>query len=114
MMLFWWQGKGYLTPIIVMLSLMAFGLLLQAGRPTLHDAPWLWGSALIVAAGINWRLGRQRNAKKIAAVRSLRWRDTLIYPARNRFMSLPFETWSIPLGAVGVGAIIYSILSERF
>ncbi len=107
MMVFWWTGKGYLTPVILFAVLIAFGVLLQAGRLLLKDEPWFWGVAFVVAGGVNWLIGRRRNMRKIAAVRSTRFRDTLIYRARNKFMSLPLETWSIPLVVGGVGTIAF-------
>jgi hypothetical protein len=107
--IFWWTGKGYLTPVILILVLSGFGLLLQASRPLIPDTPWFWGIALIVAGVINWRVGRRKNARKIAAVRSTRLRDTLIYPARHKFMSLPFETWSGALVLGGLIAIGYGL-----
>jgi hypothetical protein len=110
LLVFWWKGKGYLTPIILIVVLTAFGIALQAGRPFLHDAPWFWGAAFVSAAVINWLAGRRHNARKIAAVRSSRLHDRLIYPARNKFMSLPFETWSIPLAIGGLCAIGYGLL----
>lgn len=111
MLVFWWTGKGYLMPVILFAVLTAFGIALQAGRPLLDDAPWIWGLAFVSAAGANWHVGRKQNAKKLSAVRSSRLRDRLVYPARNRFMSLPFETWSIPLAVGGIAAICYSLLT---
>lgn len=110
MLVFWWTGKGYLTPIIVIVVLTIFGIVLQAGSPFLHDAPWFWGIAFICAAAVNWSVGRKHNAKKLAAVRSSRLRDRLLYPARNKFMSLPLETWSIPLAVGGACAIGYGLI----
>lgn len=110
MFVFWWTGKGYLTPIILFVSLMVFGLILQAGQPLFSDTPWFWGIALVAAGIVNWIIGRRQNARKIAAVRSTRFRDTLIYRARNKFMSLPFEFWSIPLVIGGVGLIGYGMI----
>jgi hypothetical protein len=112
LLVFWWTGKGYLTPVILMAVLIAFGVMLQIPRPYLHDEPWLWGGALVCSAAVNWRVGVNKNAKKRAAVRSRRLRDRLIYPARNKFMSLPFETWSIPLAIGGLSAIFFSIVTD--
>jgi hypothetical protein len=110
MLIFWWTGKGYLTPVILVGVFILFGVILQAGRPVIQDRPGFWGLALLATAGINWYVGRRLNAKKIAAVRSIRFRDTLIYQARNKFMSLPFETWSVPLVGGGLIAIAYSLI----
>jgi uncharacterized membrane protein len=109
MFFFWWTGKGFLTAVIVVVTLMTFGAMRQSPEPVFESAQWFWGIALIVAGAINWFAGRQLNAKKIAAVRSLRFRDTLIYRARHKFLSLPFEFWSIPMSIGGVMMIGYSI-----
>ena len=109
MYIFWWTGRGYLTPIIVFGVLLLFGVLLQLGQPVVPDVPWYWGIALIVAGAANWLVSRRQNARKIAAVRTARLRDRLIYRARNKFMSLPFETWSIPLVIGGLATIGYDL-----
>ncbi|WP_129586341.1 hypothetical protein [Sphingomonas montana] len=109
MFVFWWTGKGFFTPLILFGVLVIFGLILQAARPVLQDGPWFWGLAFIAAGAINWVVGRRQNSRKIAAVRTNRFRDTLIYRARNKFMSLPFEVWSIPFIAGGLIAIAYSL-----
>ena len=111
MIVFWWTGKGYLTPVILFAVLVLFGLILQAGGRLIQDTPCFWGGALVVAGGLNWIVGRRQNARKLAAVRSTCFRDTLIYRARNKFMSLPFETWSIPLVIGGLVTIGYGLLA---
>jgi hypothetical protein len=111
-LVFWWTGKGYLTAVILLAVLTVFGIVLQAGRSMLEDAAWFWGLAVVTAAGLNWHVGRRQNARKLAAVKSSRLRDRLFYPARNRFMSLPLETWSIPLAVGGVAAIGYGLLAR--
>ncbi|MDB5700996.1 MAG: hypothetical protein JWL66_1195 [Sphingomonadales bacterium] len=111
MLIFWWTGKGYLTPVILFGVFILFGVILQAGRPVIPDRPWFWGLALLAAAGTNWYVGRRENAKKIAAIQSIRFRDRLIYRARNKFMSLPFESWSVPLASGGLIAIAYSLIN---
>ena len=113
MFVFWWTGKGFFTPLILLGVLIVFGVMLQAARPVLQDETWFWGIAFVVAGILNWIVGRQQNARKISAVRSTRFRDTLIYRARNKFMSLPFEIWSIPLVAGGFIAIGYSLTHLR-
>lgn len=109
MIVFWWTGKGYLTPIIVLGTMIVFGVILQAGSPVLHDGKAFCGVALIAAGIINWLVGRKQNARKLAAVRFDQLRHRLLYPARNKFMSLPFEVWAIPMvlgGLVAVGSTL--------
>jgi hypothetical protein len=77
----------------------------------LSNGPWMFGLGLIVAAAVNWRVGRQCNQKSLAKVRSYRLRDRLFYRARNRFMSLPMETFSPILGIAGLTIIAVSVVA---
>ncbi|WP_425229335.1 hypothetical protein [Sphingomonas sp.] len=112
MVVFWWTGKGYLTPVILLGTLIVFGLLLRIGGSLLHDEPAFWGVAWLVASGINWLTGRRVNALKLAAVRSDRLRHRLFYRARNKFMSLPLEVWSIPMALCGIVALESGVSRE--
>lgn len=85
MLIFWWTGKGFLTTVILAATLVVFGMIRPSPEPVFSDAQWFWGLGLIIAATLNWLAGRRFNAKKIAAVRSLRFRDTLAYRARHKF-----------------------------
>ena len=109
MYLFWWTGKGYLALLILFVTLLMFGLALKAGEPFLSDTQSFWGVALLISSIANWFVGRKQNAKKINAIRTNRIRDKFFYRARNKFMSLPFETWSIPMAACGVYMIAKDI-----
>ncbi len=102
MLVFWWTGKGYLTPVIVVATVIVFVFILRAVTPNYEDDGVFWGLTLAVAGVLNWIAGRKQNARKLAAVRSDKLRDRLIYRARHKFMSLPFEVWSIPLVLTGL------------
>lgn len=67
--LFWWTGKGYLTAVILLATMIVFGFILRAGSPILHDGSAFWGVAFIVAGVLNWIVGRRQNARELAAVR---------------------------------------------
>ena len=110
MFVFWWTGKGYLTAVIVLTTLIIFAVILKIGSFFLTDRDAFWGAALIAAAVANWVVGRRTNAKKREAVRSTRLKDRLIYKARNKFMSLPFETWSFPIAIFGVWMIVADLM----
>ncbi|HMJ05011.1 MAG TPA: hypothetical protein VK474_02025 [Chthoniobacterales bacterium] len=100
MFIFWWSGRGYLTFLIVLSALAAFGLVQRASGAA--DGPWIWGSALLVAAAVNWHFGRKVNRKKLLALKPGGARDQLFYRARHRFMSLPMETFSLVIAVVGL------------
>lgn len=110
MYVFWWTGKGYLTPIILVVTLIIFAVILKIGSSFLTDRDAFWGAALLVSAVANWVVGRRLNARKLDAVRSTRIKDRLFYRARNKFMSIPFETFSIFIAILGVWLIVADIL----
>jgi len=102
--IFWWSGRGYVTILVILGTLTAFGLAAAAGVP---DRPLLWAIALLVAAALNWHFGSRINRKKLAAAKPRSLRARLFYPARHRLMSLPMETFSIPLVICAAGVLIY-------
>ena len=110
MYLFWWTGKGYFTPVILVATLLVFSLILKVANPLFADTQSFWGASIIVAGIVNWFVGRRQNSKKISAVRSTKLKDRLLYRARHKFMSLPFETWAIPLVAFGIYMIIEDVI----
>jgi hypothetical protein len=42
---------------LVVAVLVFFAAILQAGQSFLNDRPWFWGSALLAAAALNWKIG---------------------------------------------------------
>lgn len=105
----WWTGWGYVTIWIIVAAVIAVTLAWTAFR--LPDGPWMFGIGLLVAAAANWQIGRNMNRKSIAKVRTSRVRDQLLYRARNRFMSLPMETFSLVIVLVGVTIIVVSAIA---
>lgn len=109
MYFFWWSGRGYLTILIVLGTLSAFGVLQMTSG--VSDGPWLWGSALLVAALANWQLGSKVNRKKLIALKPQGARDRLLYRARHSFMSLPMETFSLVVAGIGVAVMVWPFLA---
>jgi len=71
----------------------------------LPDGFWVFGAALIGAAGANWFVGRSLNRKSFQKVKTLLIRQRLLYRARHKFMSLPMETFSILMATGGVAVL---------
>ena len=96
MFVFWWTGKGYLTALIILATLTAFGVVLLL-LPSYVDGRLYWGSALLTASVLNWLTGQKANRVRRSKVRNSRLRDRLLYNAHHRFMSVPMETFSIAI-----------------
>jgi len=96
----WWTGRGYYTLPILVASMVVFEL----ARAALHlpDGLWVFGFALMGAAAANWVAGRKLNRESLKKVRTHRVRERLIYRARHKFMSVPMETFSIPMAVAGL------------
>jgi hypothetical protein len=109
MFIVWWTGRGYLGFVVVLATMIVAGVLLAAVGPRLPDGPTFWGPVLVVAAAVNWTVGSRINQKTLAKVRPTTVRQRLLYRARNRLMSLPMESVSIPLAVVGVGMFIMAV-----
>lgn len=106
---FWWTGKGYRLPLIVLGCCMIAGFIGQAISPALVDGLPFWGGVLIAAAIPVWLYGRRLNAKAIKALRSPRMQDHLLYRARHKFFSLPFETNALLLVCAGAIMILVGV-----
>jgi hypothetical protein len=99
---FWWTGKGYVTALIAFGTLCLAGVIFQGLAPELNDGPWPWSLALVIAAAINWNVGRRHNAKSRAKALATAKANKFLYRARHKFMSLPMETFSVVLGAAAL------------
>ena len=99
----WWTGRGYYTLPILIVSMVAF----EVARGAMHlpDGFWIFGFALLGAAVANWLAGRKLNRQSLKKVRSNGVRERLIYRARHKFMSVPMETFSIPLAMAGLAVL---------
>lgn len=100
----WWNGRGYYTLLILIASMILFEFARAAAR--LPDGFWVFGVALIGAAGANWFVGRKLNRLALKKVRTHQIRERLIYRAPHKFMSVPMETFSIAMAAAGVGVLV--------
>ena len=105
----WWTGHGYRTILIVVAATVVFEVLRAA--LSLPEGAWVFGVALLAAAVANWLYGRKLNRKSLAKVRSLRIRERLVYRARNRFMSLPMETFSVVIAAAGLAVLVAAVVA---
>ena len=112
MFVFWWQGRGYQTILIWLLTLFAFGIVASIGKSFIPDRPWYWGLAFLASAAINWRVGSRLNARGIAKRKSQTLRSRLFYRSAHRFMSLPMETFSIILAAAGIFIAVHGALAN--
>ncbi len=103
MFVFWWTGRGYLTMVLLLASLIVFGLIAAMGAP---DGPPLWGMAFATAAALNWYFGSKINHKKRKFLKPKTLRGRLFYRANHRFMSMPMESFSVALAAIGLAIIV--------
>lgn len=110
MYIVWWSGRGYLTILIVLGTLAAFGLVERAS--SIADGSWFWSAALLLAAGINWHFGSKINRKKRAALRPAGARDRLFYRGRHRFMSVPMESFSLVIAACGFVVLVTPLIGS--
>ena len=103
----WWTGRGYSTILIVIASMIVF----EVARAALNlpDGVWVFGLAMLGAAAVNWFVGQKLNRKSRAKVRSNQLRKKLLYRARHKFMSLPMETFSIIIAAIGVLVLVIAV-----
>jgi hypothetical protein len=103
-MVFWWTERGYLGLLSTIGVVGVFGALVTFawGDSAFDTFPWLWGVAMLLAAIASWCVGRRINGRPLRPIRGTSFRNRFFYPARNRFVSLPVETWSLPLLALGL------------
>ena len=93
MFVFWWQGKGFFTVLIVVAAAIVTGIIADALHLPSYT-PWFWTIALLVAAPFNWVVGRRYNYRRRKTLGPISAWTQLTYRARHKFMSLPMETWS--------------------
>ncbi len=103
-MVFWWTGRGYLALLTTIGAVGVFGAVvtLAFGDQAFDRFPWLWTIAFCLAAAATWVIGSRINGRPVAWNRGQRSLGRLIYNAPNRFISLPVETWAVPLIAIGL------------
>jgi len=103
-MVFWWTGRGYLALLTTIGAIGIFGAVvtLAFGDQAFDRLPWLWTIAFFLAAAATWVVGSRINGRPVEWNRGQRSVRRLIYNAPNRFISLPVETWAVPLIATGL------------
>jgi hypothetical protein len=113
MLVFWWHGRGYVTALIWLLTMCGFGLLLAVAKSVVPDRPWVWGLAFIVSAAINWIKGTALNAQSLSKRQRKTLKTRLFYKARNRFMSMPMETFSFVLLGAGIFICLQGLFASQ-
>ena len=103
-MVFWWTRRGYLALLTTIGAVGIFGavLTLAFGDAIFERFPWLWAIAYWIAAAATWCVGSRINGRPIHWNQGQKSMGRFIYDAPNRFISLPVETWAIPLFALGL------------
>lgn len=96
MLVFWWTGKGFLTILIVVATIICVGLACDALHIPSYNSMF-WAAVFAIAAPINWLVGRRLNAKRRKTFGLLSFSRQLTYRARHRFLSLPMETSSVAM-----------------
>ena len=115
MLVFWWQGRGYQTIWIWLLTMFAFGAAVAVGKPYIPDRPWYWGAAFCAAAIANWKRGSALNAASLAKLRPATLMQRLFYKARHRFMSMrPSLGSNEPSSASGKRPTVIAPATETF
>jgi hypothetical protein len=107
-LIFWWQGRGFLTRRIVVASAIIVGMIADAA----HWRSWtplFWAGLLLVAAPVNWLIGVRLNAKRRGYAPPTLLRRFL-YRAPHKFMSLPMESWSIVMVITAAALALQSVL----
>jgi len=103
-MVFWWTRRGYLALLTTIGVVGLFGavLTLAFGDEIFDRWPWLWAFSYWSAAAATWVVGSRINGRPVQGSRGEKSIGRFIYDAPNRFISLPVETWAVPLFALGV------------
>lgn len=103
-MVFWWTRRGYLALLTTIGAVGVFGavLTLAFGEGVFERFRWLWAFAYWTAAAATWVVGSRINGRPIRWSRGQKSIGRFIYDAPNRFVSLPVETWAVPLFGLGL------------
>lgn len=95
-----WSGWGFLTILIVMVTSIAIGGLLQAilvavGRP---DLTYLAISAgIFAAAAANWMVGKRMNGAPPRVLLDTATNERVVLQRRHKLFWIRMEYWSIPV-----------------
>jgi O-antigen/teichoic acid export membrane protein len=112
--IFWWTGKGYLALLTLIGVYGVFGAILTFafGDQVLDRFPWLWSIGAALSAIVNWIVGCKVNKRILTPPRPQYIKSRLFYAAPNRFVSLPIETWSVPMLALSIFLLISGVLAH--
>jgi hypothetical protein len=112
-MVFWWTGRGYLALLTLIGVVGLFGavLTLAFGEEVFERLPWLWGLGVQIPAAVNWYVGCRVNGRTPIPGRGWKLKPWLTRLGRHRFLSLPFELWSLPLALFGVFLFLMGLVS---
>ena len=111
-MVFWWTGRGFLvllTPIVVY-ALFGSVVSFAVGNDAFERFPWLWGIAALLSAGATWYIGCRLNKKSFTLPKLKAIPGRFIYRGRHRFLSLPLETWALPMSLLGAFLVVRGLL----
>jgi len=109
MFVFWWQGRGFLTLLIVVAVAIVIGVIADAAHLP-SWTPLFWAGVLLGAAPVNWLIGTRLNAKRRGYAPPATLMRRFLYRAPHKFMSLPMESWSIVMAIVAAGLLLQSAL----
>lgn len=114
-MIFWWTRRGYLALLTTIGVVGLVGAVLTSvfGERIFDEQPWLWAVAFWCAAAATWGVGSRINGRPIDWRRGEKSIGRFIYDAPNRFVSLPVETWAVPLFALGLLIGVLGFMPHR-
>jgi hypothetical protein len=114
MVVFWWTRRGYLALLTTIGVVGAFGALATVwfGDDIFERLRWLWGLAYECAAVSTWIVGSYLNGRPMLWSNGERGIGRFIYDAPNRFVSLPVETWAVPLSGLGWVLAVVGLLPQ--
>ena len=109
MLIFWWQGKGFATLLIVVAAAILVGMIADAAHLP-SWTPLFWAALLLLAAPVNWLIGVRLNAKRRGYAPPATVLRRFFYRAPHKFMSLPMESWSIVMVVAAAGLALQAVL----
>ena len=110
-MVFIWTGRGYWGLLFPILFCFLLGVVMSRafGQPAVDANGWMFGVAVLVAAAVNWAVGRRWNGT--TSLRPWDIRGTLLRRRRmeHTIFSAPMELWSIVLVIAGIWTILANL-----
>jgi hypothetical protein len=109
-MVFVWTGRGYWGVLLPVLFVWVLGMVANLSVPLLIDNnAWVYGVAVIVAAGANFAIARRWNGTEWLKPWDVRGMLLRRRRAEHTIFAMPLELWSIPLIAIGVWVIVTNL-----